>query len=74
MLHVVYFVRLKTYIYLDLHCNIDAIAMITIFYTVVLSTDPGNGIDAQKFCLLIRQGATLVLQMLLLLSILPMLL
>jgi hypothetical protein len=25
---------------------------------VVLSTDPGNGIDKQEFCLLIRQGAT----------------
>jgi hypothetical protein len=28
---------------LDLRCNIDAIAMITKFCTVVLSTDPGNG-------------------------------
>jgi hypothetical protein len=36
----------------------DAIAMITIFCTVVLSTDPGNGTDTQEFCLLIRQGAT----------------
>jgi hypothetical protein len=32
--------------------------MITIFYTVVLSTDPGNGTVTQEFCLLIRQGAT----------------
>jgi hypothetical protein len=36
---------------LDLHCNIDAIAMIPIFCTVVLSTDPGNGTDTQEFCL-----------------------
>jgi hypothetical protein len=43
---------------LDLRCNIDAIAMITIFCTVVLSIDPGNGTDTQEFCLLIRQGAT----------------
>jgi hypothetical protein len=43
---------------LDLRCNIDAIEMITIFCTVVLSTDPGNGTDTQEFCLLIRQGAT----------------
>jgi hypothetical protein len=32
--------------------------MITIFCTVVLSTDPGNGIVTQEFYLLIRQGAT----------------
>jgi hypothetical protein len=44
--------------YVDLRCNIDAIAMITIFCTVVLSTDPGNGTYTQEFCLLIRQGAT----------------
>jgi hypothetical protein len=25
--------------------------MITIFCTVVLSTDPGNGTDTQEFCL-----------------------
>jgi hypothetical protein len=37
--------------YLDLRCNIDAIAMITIFYTVVLSTDPRNGTITQEFCL-----------------------
>jgi hypothetical protein len=43
---------------LDLRCNIDAIAMITIFCTVVLSTNPVNGTDTQEFCLLIRQGAT----------------
>jgi hypothetical protein len=42
----------------DLRCNIDTITMITIFYTVVLSTDPGNGTDTQEFCLLIRQGTT----------------
>jgi hypothetical protein len=29
----------------------DAIAMITIFYTVVLFTDPGNGTLTQEFCL-----------------------
>jgi hypothetical protein len=29
----------------------DAIAMITIFCIVVLSTDPGNGTDTQEFCL-----------------------
>jgi hypothetical protein len=44
--------------YLDLRCNIDAIAMITIFCTVVLSTDPGNGTDTKEFYPLIRQGAT----------------
>jgi hypothetical protein len=37
--------------YLDLRCNINANAMITIFCTVVLSTDPGNGIVTQEFCL-----------------------
>jgi hypothetical protein len=30
---------------------IDAIAMITIFCTVVLSTDPGNDTLSQEFCL-----------------------
>ena len=34
--------------------------MITIFCTVVLSTDPENGTDTQEFCLLIRQGATVM--------------
>jgi hypothetical protein len=34
--------------------------MIAIFYTVVLSTDPGNGTDTQEFCLLIRQGVTII--------------
>jgi hypothetical protein len=29
----------------------DAIAMITIFCTVVLSIDPGNSIVKQEFCL-----------------------
>jgi hypothetical protein len=29
----------------------DAIAMITIFCIVVLSTDPGNGTVTQEFCL-----------------------
>jgi hypothetical protein len=29
----------------------DAIAMITIFCTVVLSTDPGNSTFTQEFCL-----------------------
>jgi hypothetical protein len=37
--------------YLDLQCNIDAIAMITIFCTVVLSTDLGNATFTQEFCL-----------------------
>jgi hypothetical protein len=44
--------------YLDLRCNIDAIAMIIIFCTVVLSTDAGNGTDTQEFYPLIRQGTT----------------
>jgi hypothetical protein len=35
--------------YLDLRCNIDAIAMITIFCTMVLSTDPENGTLSQEF-------------------------
>jgi hypothetical protein len=34
---------------LDFCCNIGAIAMITIFCTVVLSTDPGNGTYTQEF-------------------------
>jgi hypothetical protein len=29
----------------------DAMAMITIFCTVVLCTDPGNGTFTQEFCL-----------------------
>jgi hypothetical protein len=29
----------------------DAIAFITIFCTMVLSTDPGNGTVTQEFCL-----------------------
>jgi hypothetical protein len=37
--------------YLDLRCNIEAIAKITIFCTVVLSTDPGNDTFTQEFCL-----------------------
>jgi hypothetical protein len=32
--------------------------MITIFCTMVLSTDPGNGTNTREFCPLIRQGAT----------------
>jgi hypothetical protein len=35
----------------------DAIAMITIFCTVVLSTDPGNDTVTQEFCLLVKVGA-----------------
>jgi hypothetical protein len=42
--------------YLDLRYNIDAIAMITIFYTVVQSTDPVNDTVTQEFCLLIKVG------------------
>jgi hypothetical protein len=42
MLYDVYSKGLRP-LYLDLRCNIYAIAMITIFYIVVLSTDPGNG-------------------------------
>jgi hypothetical protein len=34
----------------------DTIAMITIFYTVVLSTDPGNGTVTQEFCLSQKVG------------------
>jgi hypothetical protein len=37
--------------YLDLQCNIDATAMITIFCNVVLSTDPGIATFTQEFCL-----------------------
>jgi hypothetical protein len=34
----------------------DAIAMITIFYTVVLSNDPGTSTVTQEFCLFLKVG------------------
>jgi hypothetical protein len=54
-------VRLKTYV-TGLRCNIDAILMITIFCTMVLSTDPRNGIDTHEFCLLIKAGRYTILR------------
>jgi hypothetical protein len=43
--------KVKDLCNLDLRYNFDTIAMITIFCTMVLSTDPGNGTDTQEFCL-----------------------
>jgi hypothetical protein len=57
MLYAVYSYGWKTYatgfmLYYWCYCN-DYL-----FYTMVPSTDPGNGTVTQEFCLLIRQGAT----------------